>query len=66
MRKQIKIYGERNTSTNYVSELVRLNLDADEMSGVVPRYINAMQKNLARNGANQGSLAAPRDIFLEK
>jgi hypothetical protein len=30
MRKQIKIYGERNTSTNYVSELVRLNLDADE------------------------------------
>jgi len=46
MVRQIKIYGERNTNTNYLEQLIRLNLDVVQIPGVVPRYIKTMQKVL--------------------
>jgi len=46
MVRQIKIYGERNTNTNYLEQLIRLNLDAEQVSGVVPYYIKTIQKIL--------------------
>jgi len=42
--KLIKIYGERNTNTNYMSKLIELNLNAIEIPGVVPPIIMKMQK----------------------
>lgn len=44
MNKLIKIYGERNTNTNYMSQLVKLNLNTQELPGVVPRHIMKLQK----------------------
>lgn len=44
MSKLIKIYGERNTSTNYLSRIIQLNLDIVQLSGVVPPYISRLQK----------------------
>lgn len=46
MGKLIKVYGERNTNTNYVSKLIELNLDANEVSGVAPPSIMRLQKIL--------------------
>lgn len=46
MISQIKIYGERNTNTNYLEQLIHLNLDAEQVPGVVPGYIKTMQKIL--------------------
>lgn len=43
---QIKIYGERNTNTRYLENLIRLNLDVVQMPGVVPSYIKTIQKIL--------------------
>ena len=34
--EKIKIYGERNTGTNYLRQLIVKNLDADVLNGVVP------------------------------
>ena len=34
--KKIKIYGERNTGTNYLSNLLRENLDIELLEGTVP------------------------------
>lgn len=36
-RLAIKFYGERNTGTNYLAELFRRNVEADILSGQVPR-----------------------------
>lgn len=36
MIKFIKVYGERNTNTNYLSKLLELNLDVCELPGTVP------------------------------
>jgi len=52
--KLAKIYGERNTNTNYLGELIKLNLDIMEIPGVVPRKIMRIQapppaKNLLRD-----------------
>ncbi len=44
MNKLIKIYGERNTNTNYMEKLIDLNLDAEQVPGVVPHYIKTIQK----------------------
>ena len=33
----VKVYGERNTGTNYLEKLVTANLDAYILSGIVPR-----------------------------
>ena len=54
-RPKLKIYGERNTGTNYLSRLVALNLDVDELigvmpklRGVVPKPVLALEKRLRR------------------
>jgi len=39
VRPEIKIYGERNTGTNFLFKLLRLNLKADLLRGVVPWYV---------------------------
>ena len=49
MTKRIKIYGERNTTTTYMSHLSRLNLSAKEIPGTVPPYIKILQKILPGN-----------------
>lgn len=55
MKKLIKIYGERNTGTNYLENLIRLNLDVKILRGKTPDLIwslgNATKKmmpNLSR------------------
>ena len=49
MAKLIKVYGERNTNTNYMSKLIELNLNIKEIPGVVPPAILKMQKILPGN-----------------
>lgn len=46
---RIKIYGERNTNTNYLGKLIQLNLDTVEIPGVVPAQIMSLQKKLSGN-----------------
>ncbi|ALS99249.1 hypothetical protein [Lacimicrobium alkaliphilum] len=46
MTKLIKIYGERNTNTNYMSRLIQLNLNIEEIPGVAPPYIRKLQRAL--------------------
>lgn len=46
MSRRIKIYGERNTNTNYLEQLISLNLDAEQLPGVVPHYVKTIQKIL--------------------
>lgn len=43
MSKRIKIYGERNTNTNYLERLIRLNLDVRQIPGVVPGHLRTIQ-----------------------
>lgn len=43
-RPKLKIYGERNTGTNYLSKLVGLNLDVDQLPGVVPKLPGLVPK----------------------
>jgi len=45
-KKLVKIYGERNTGTNYLSQLIRLNLEVEELPGIVPNYIMDIQRLL--------------------
>ena len=40
----IKVYGERNTNTNYFSKLIELNLSIKEIPGVIPSYLKFIQK----------------------
>ncbi|MEZ6125912.1 MAG: hypothetical protein R3C49_22520 [Planctomycetaceae bacterium] len=40
---RIKIYGERNTGTNYLSELLRLNFQIRELRGFVPWPVMGLQ-----------------------
>ncbi len=46
MVRRIKIYGERNTNTNYLERLIHLNLDVVQLPSVVPRYVKTIQKIL--------------------
>jgi len=39
----IKIYGERNTGTNYLQRLIEENLDVDILPGVVPLGVDLLQ-----------------------
>lgn len=48
-RPLLKIYGERNTGTNYLSRLINLNLDVNLLSGVVPRSVLFLQRMLPGN-----------------
>jgi hypothetical protein len=43
MTKKIKIYGERNTNTNYVEKIVANNLDVKQISGIAPKSIRIIQ-----------------------
>jgi hypothetical protein len=45
-RPKLKIYGERNTGTNYLVKLVGLNLDVDQLPGVVPKAVYRLQEFL--------------------
>ena len=36
MAKLIKLYGERNSSTNYLGRLLELNLEVEGFPGVAP------------------------------
>ena len=45
----IKIYGERNTGTNYLQQLIDLNLDTVLLPGSVPRYIVRVQRVIPGN-----------------
>lgn len=45
-KRRIKIYGERNTGTNYLAKLIALNLDVEQLSGVVPGWLLAAQERL--------------------
>lgn len=51
IRPVIKIYGERNTGTNYLLKLLRRNLEVDLLRGVVPWYVRIPfpQSELARD-----------------
>ena len=40
----LKIYGERNTNTNYLGRMLALNLDVQELPGVVPEYVHPIQQ----------------------
>ena len=44
-RPKLKIYGERNTGTNYLSELVFLNLDVDILPGQTPTIVRSIQES---------------------
>ncbi|MCC6456099.1 MAG: hypothetical protein IT328_14185 [Caldilineaceae bacterium] len=41
-RRKIKIYGERNSGTRYLTKLIELNLDAELLPGSVPRTIRLL------------------------
>ncbi len=49
MSTQIKLYGERNTNTNYMSKLIKLNLNVQEVPGTVPSKIMKLQELLPGN-----------------
>ena len=40
----IKVFGERNTGTNYLLKLIDLNLDARLLPSIAPKYVTTMQK----------------------
>ncbi|MDG2277258.1 MAG: hypothetical protein P8L31_04810 [Pseudomonadales bacterium] len=41
---KIKLYGERHTSTNYLTQLIRLNCAAELFEGVVPRAYRTLER----------------------
>jgi Sulfotransferase domain len=47
--REIKIYGERNAGTNYLTELLKANLEARLLPGTVPMPINRAQRLLPGN-----------------
>ena len=49
MSALIKLYGERNTNTNYMSELIKLNLNARQVPGAVPGRVMKLQELLPGN-----------------
>jgi len=48
MTKKLKMYGERNTNTNYMSKLIQLNLELQEIRGTVPHYVDKAQRHFQR------------------
>jgi len=43
MVNSIKLYGERNSATNYLRILIDLNIDVRQLRGVVPEYVALLQ-----------------------
>ena len=48
-RRFIKILGERNTGTNYLQQLLELNLDADLLPGTVPPFVPGSAPEFVRD-----------------
>lgn len=48
---QIKLYGERNTGTNYLDEVLALNFDAERLRGGAPAEINKQKRPQAAKEA---------------
>ena len=46
---KIKLYGERNSGTNYLEKLITLNLNVHQMRSQVPWYIVRLQKIMPDN-----------------
>jgi len=44
MTAKVKIYGERHTNTNYLSHLIRLNLEVGLVPGACPTYVRALER----------------------
>ena len=47
--RYLKLYGERHTSTNYLSRVIALNLDVEELIGIAPRWLNRLD-HILRTG----------------
>ena len=45
-RIYLKIFGERNTGTNYLQQLIKENLDVHLLPGSSPVWINKLQSHL--------------------
>jgi len=48
-KEYIKIYGERNTGTNYLQELIKTNLKVNVLPGIMPSHLKSKQKFLLDN-----------------
>lgn len=45
MKKQlIKVYGERNTGTNYLARLIDLNFQVQQLPGTIPAWLSKIQQ----------------------
>lgn len=44
MWRAIKVYGERNTGTNYLEQLLELNVDLPRLPGVVPSFVARLDR----------------------
>ena len=55
----IKVYGERNSGTNYLSALIRLNFSVRELDGCVPWPVMGLQLILPGR-------EAVRDVWFSK
>ena len=49
MKKLIKIYGERNSGTNYIDRLIRKNLEVHPLTSIAPAPIQVLQRILPGN-----------------
>ena len=49
MQKLIKIYGERNTNTNYLNKIIGLNLDVKLLPSLAPLLVRRIQRRLPGN-----------------
>jgi len=58
MNRQIKLYGERNTGTNYLSKIIELNLNTNQIPGIAPPSVLKLQRILPGN-------ELVRDIFFQ-
>lgn len=46
MAGRIKIYGERSANTNYMGRLIELNLNGNQVQGIVPEPVLRLQSML--------------------
>lgn len=47
--RKVKLYGERNTGTNYLEKLIRRNLDLELLSGVEPGWVMFLHRCYRRH-----------------
>jgi hypothetical protein len=58
----VKIFGERNTGTNYLVRLLQLNAEADLLRGTLPRGLARMKEGVERlSGSNWNVVEAYMD-----